>query len=184
MPVFPSVMSVFPSVMPLFGNDMSAFASNMSVFPSVCLYFPAICLCFPAIFLCFPAICLCFPAICLCFPVCLPVICHVLLFAVDQSQARHVGSISDYDPMNEKYGSITGQPSDTRRCNHINHYRRSECICERFIFVNIFNWDFIAREKQSIMMKTYEGTCHIHTLIRSQIPVVIFENLSSEIYPN
>ncbi|XP_060591337.1 LIM and SH3 domain protein 1-like isoform X4 [Ruditapes philippinarum] len=34
---------------------------------------------------------------------------------LEQPQSRKVGSISDYDPLNEKYGSIAGQHTDPRR---------------------------------------------------------------------
>ena len=42
-------------------------------------------------------------------------VCIECLFPVEQPQQRKVGSISDYDPMNEKYGSITGQTSQGAR---------------------------------------------------------------------
>ena len=38
-----------------------------------------------------------------------------VLLTVEQPQTRKVGSISDYDPLNEKYGSIAGQHTDPRR---------------------------------------------------------------------
>ena len=42
-------------------------------------------------------------------------VCIECLFTVEQPQQRKVGSISDYDPLNEKYGSITGKPNEGAR---------------------------------------------------------------------
>ncbi|XP_045209842.1 LIM and SH3 domain protein 1-like isoform X3 [Mercenaria mercenaria] len=38
---------------------------------------------------------------------------------LEQPQSRKVGSISDYDPLNEKYGSIAGQHTDPRRAQPV-----------------------------------------------------------------
>jgi hypothetical protein len=58
-----------------------------------------------------------------------------VILTVEQPQSRKVGSISDYDPLNEKYGSIAGQHTDPRRGNstkqkivliYLNHHHFNE----------------------------------------------------------